>query len=158
MKKLKIGFADTHEHLRLFFLSLLSQRYEIDLDNENPEFLIFGDRNFGVSNLKFDRKDVTKIFYTGENQRPEHYDCDYAISFDHNYNPWHYRLPLFVVYLWSLKNIHNTKYGKNYLFNPEVKPKNGFATFVVQNPRCEERNVFFQKLNSIKRVDSGGSL
>lgn len=158
MKKLKIGFADTHEHLKSFFLSLLSERYEIDNDDENPEFLIFGDRNFGESNLRFSKNSVTKIFYTGENQRPEHYDCHYAISFDHNYNPWHYRLPLFVIYLWALKNIHKTKYGKNYLFKPEIKPKSAFATFVVQNPGCKERNTFFHKLNAIKKVDSGGPL
>jgi len=158
MKKIKIGFADTHNHLQLFFMDILQQRYHLEIDNNSPDFLLFGDDNFGTSNKKFSKKDCIKIFYTGENRRPEQYDCHYAITFDHNNNPWHYRLPLFVIYMWALKNIHKTKYGKNYIFNPEVKPKDRFCTFVVQNPRCEERNIFFQTLNAIKPVDSGGPL
>jgi hypothetical protein len=158
MKKLKIGFADTHEHIQRFFVDILQQRYYVEVDNHSPDYLLFGDDNFGNSNLKFTKNDCIKIFYTGENRRPEQYDCHYAITFDHNYNPWHYRLPLFVIYMWALKNIHNLKYGKNYIFNPEVKPKDRFCSFVVQNPRCEERNQFFQTLNAIKTVDSGGPL
>jgi hypothetical protein len=158
MKKIKIGFADTHNHLQLFFMDILQQRYHLEIDNHSPDFLLFGDDNFGTSNKKFSKKDCIKIFYTGENRRPEQYDCHYAITFDHNNNPWHYRLPLFVIYMWALKNIHKTKYGKNYIFNPEVKAKDRFCTFVVQNPRCEERNTFFQTLNAKKPVDSGGPL
>jgi len=142
----------------LFFMDVLQQRYHLEIDNHSPDYLLFGDDNFGTSNKKFSKKDCIKIFYTGENRRPEQYDCHYAITFDHNNNPWHYRLPLFVIYMWALKNIHNTKYGKNYIFNPEVKTKDRFCTFVVQNPRCEERNTFFQTLNAIKPVDSGGPL
>ena len=158
MKKLKIGFTDTHDHLAGFFHHVLSARYDIEINNTNPDFLFFGDKNFGTDNLNFSKNDCTKIFFTGENQRPDDYDCHYAITFDHNYNPWHYRLPLFVIYMWALKHVHNTSYDRNYILNPEVKDKTGFATFVVQNPRCEERNNFFQKLNSIERVDSGGPL
>lgn len=158
MKKLKIGFADTHEHLSMFFEHVLSLRYDVEVDNVNPEFLIFGDSNFGQSNKKFSKQDVTKIFYTGENQRPENYDCHYAMSFDHNYNPWHYRLPLFVIYTWALNHIHKTGYDRNYILNPIVKEKTDFATFVVQNPKCEQRNTFFKLLNDVKKVDSGGPL
>lgn len=158
MKKLRVAFTDTHNHIEQFFLALLSERYEVEIDNLNPEFLFFGDENFGTNNIRHSKKDCIKIFFTGENRRPENYDCHYAISFDHNYQPWHYRLPLFVIYMWALKNIHNTKYGKNYILKPEIKDKTDFCTFVVQNPRCEERNSFFKKLNAIKKVDSGGPL
>jgi hypothetical protein len=158
MKKLKIGFADTHEHLQMFFVDILQQRYDVEVDNKTPDYLLFGDDNFGTSNKQFSKDDCIKIFYTGENRRPEHYDCHYAITFDHNYNPWHYRLPLFVIYMWALKNIHKTKYGKNYIFKPEIKPKDRFCSFVVKNPMCRERNEFFKNLNHKKRVDSGGPL
>lgn len=157
MKKLKLGFADTHEHLATFFHSLLANRYDIEVDNENPDYLIFGDRNFGESNKKFSKKDVVKIFYTGENQRPDDYDCHYAISFDHNFNPWHYRLPLFVIYMWSLEHIHKLNYSYYYLLGErEIKNKTDFCSFVVGNPNCKERNEFFEKLHAIKKVDSGG--
>lgn len=156
--KLKIGFSDTHEHIATFFFNVLATRYEMELDNENPDFLIFGDENFGTDNKRFNRKDVTKIFYTGENKRPEKYDCHYAITFDHNFNSWHYRLPLFVIYMWTLKHIHKTKYDLKYIFKPEIKEKTSFASFVVSNPKCQARNDFFQLLSQYKKVDSGGRL
>lgn len=158
MNKLKLGFADTHEHLARFFYSILSTKYNIEIDNTNPEFLIFGDENFGTSNLKFSKKDTIKIFYTGENRRPENYDCHYAITFDHNLSSWHYRLPLFVIYMWALENIHNTNYKYTHLLqNQSINTsKDSFCSFVVSNPNCKERNEFFSKLNKIKTVDSGG--
>lgn len=156
--KLKLGFADTHEHIATFFYNILSKIYDIELNNESPNFLIFGDENFGTSNKRFSRKDVVKIFYTGENRRPEKYDCDYAISFDHNFNTWHYRLPLFVIYMWALQFIHKTEYDYNYIKSPKIKKKDAFCSFVVSNPNCKERNDFFQKLSQYKTVDSGGRL
>lgn len=156
--KLKLGFTDTHEHIATFFYNVLARRFDIDLDNDNPDFLIFGDENFGTDNTKFSRKDVVKIFYTGENRRPEKYDCDYAISFDHSLKAWHFRLPLFVIYMWALENIHKTKYKYEYIFEPEVKEKTGFASFVVSNPNCKQRNDFYHKLSEYKKVDSGGKL
>jgi hypothetical protein len=159
MKKIKLGFADTHEHLARFFHSLLANRYDIEIDNNNPDYLIFGDRNFGETNRRFSKDDCIKIFYTGENQRPEDYDCHYAISFDHNFNTWHYRLPLFVIYMWSLDQIHNTGYNYYYILGErEIKEKTDFCSFVVGNPNCEQRNEFFKKLSANKRVDSPGKV
>jgi len=158
MRKLKLGFTDTHEHLANFFQSILSSRYDIELDNDNPDYLIFGDDNFGQQNKRFSKKDCIKIFYTGENRRPENFDCHYAISFDHNYMTWHYRLPLFVIYMWSLEHIHKSNYDYNYIFDPEVKEKTNFASFVVGNPNCKQRNDFFHLLSMYKKVDSAGKL
>lgn len=156
--KIKLGFADTHEHIATFFYNVLARRFDIELDHDNPDYLIFGDENFGTDNTKFSRKDVVKIFYTGENRRPEKYDCDYAISFDHNLHAWHYRMPLFIIYMWALENIHNTQYKYEYIFEPKVKEKTSFASFVVSNPKCTQRNDFYHKLSEYKKVDSGGKL
>jgi len=159
MRKLKLGFTDTHDHLAQFFSSILANRFDVEIDNENPEYLIFGDENFGTNNKKFNRSDVVKIFYTGENRRPENYDCDYAITFDHNFNNWHYRLPLYVIYQWSLEQIHKTKYSYYHLLgDSEPQEKTDFASFVVSNGNCKERNEFFEKLSAYKKVDSGGRL
>jgi hypothetical protein len=161
MNKLFLGVTDTHEHLAQFFMSILGTRYNleiVDTNKETPEILLFGDDNFGNNNTKFSRKDCIKLFYTGENRRPENFDCDYAISFDHNFEPWHYRLPLYVIYMWALEYIHNTPYDYNYIFNPVVKEKTDFCSFVVSNPNCIERNEFFKKLHAIKHVDSAGKL
>jgi len=161
MNKLRLGITDTHEHLAEFFVSVLGSRYDVELinvDQDTPDVLLFGDNNFGNKNMKFSRNDCIKLLYTGENQRPEDYDCDYAISFDHNFEPWHYRLPLYVIYMWALEYIHKTPYDYNYIFNPEVKEKTDFASFVVSNRNCEERNNFFKLLSEYKKVDSAGKL
>jgi len=161
MNKLRLGITDTHDHLAQFFVALIGSRYDlvlVDVEQEKPDVLLFGDNNFGNNNMKFSRDDCVKLLYTGENQRPEDYDCDYAISFDHNFEPWHYRLPLYVIYMWALEYIHNTPYDYNYIFNPEVKEKTDFASFVVSNPKCEERNTFFKLLSEYKKVDSAGKL
>ena len=158
MKKIKLGFTDTHDHLAAFFNHVLGLRFKVELDNEDPDFLIFGDRNFGNDNMNFDRKKVTKIFYTGENQRPEQYECDYAISFDHNYQPWHYRLPLWIIYLWALKHVHKTDYDKNSILKNNIKTKTDFCSFVVKNSNPQERKDFYHKLTEYKKIDSGGDL
>ena len=160
MKKLKLAFTDTHDHLASFFHYVLSSRYDIEFDNDTPDFLIFGDDRLAPDqfNRKFTKDRCIKIFYTGENCRPENFDCHYAISFDHNFEPWHYRLPLFVIYMWSWQYIHKMKYQMDYIFNPEYKEKDSFCSFVVSNPNCKERNEFFKLLNNYKKVDSGGKL
>ena len=157
-KPLKLGVTDTHPHLSTFFISILSSRYDIEINNNDPDFLLFGDDNFGNNNQQYSKDNCVKLFYTGENRRPENFDCDYAISFDHNFEPWHYRLPLYVIYMWALEHIHNTKYDYNYIFSTEVKEKTNFCSFVVSNDKCTERNKFFQKLHAIKHVDSAGKL
>lgn len=156
MNTIKLAFTDTHPHIATFFYNILKEKYNIILEYNNPDFLIFGDENFGQNNKLISRKDCTKIFYTGENRRPQEYDCDYAISFDHIDSSWHYRLPLFIIYMWSLEHIHKTKYTYNYIFNPSIYEKENFCSFVVSNPNCIVRNNFFENLNKIIKVDSAG--
>jgi hypothetical protein len=160
MKKLKIGFTDTHDHIVSFFHYVLSSRYSIEIDNDNPDFLLFGDNLLAPDqfNTRFKKDQCIKILYTGENCRPENFDCHYAITFDHNYEPWHYRLPLFVIYMWSWQHIHKMKYPMDYIFNPEIKSKDSFCSFVVSNPNCSERNNFYNELSKYKQVNSGGKL
>ena len=76
---LKLGFTDTIEPVKDFFIEVLSKDYDVVRDDDNPDYLIFGDRNFGEQNKVFNNRNVVKIFYTGENQRAWDYDCHYAI-------------------------------------------------------------------------------
>ena len=69
-KPLRLGITDTHPHLATFFTSILSSRYDVVIDNTAPDFLLFGDDNFGNTNKKYSRNDCVKLFYTGENRRP----------------------------------------------------------------------------------------
>jgi alpha(1,3/1,4) fucosyltransferase len=164
MKKLKLGFTDTFEAIAEFFIDTLSVDYEIIRDDANPDYLIFGDRNFGNNNLNY--KNCIKIFYTGENQRPWEYQCHYAITFDHFDTENHYRLPLYVIYNWDNKRkgvatIEDRKgngFKSHYDSNFGDYDRRGFCSFVVKNPNCQRRNDFFKKLNQYRPIASAGPL
>lgn len=157
-KTIKLSFTDTNDQIASFFVSILSQKYDVVIDHVSPTYLIFGDRNFGENNLTYDPNKVIKIFYTGENQRPWDYQAHYAISFDHIENEKQYRLPLYVIY-----DFDNARKGlpniETFSRKPEdVKEKTGFCSFVVRNPNCQKRNDFYHKLSQYKKIDSGGPL
>ena len=162
---LKLGFTDTFGAPINFFTNLLSKRYEIVRDDENPDYLIFGDKNFGEHNKTYDFKNCVKIFYTGENQRPYHYGCNYSISFDHDeYGGRNYRLPLYVMYDYDNhhrgENVPNTSNISRNDYDLIIKKRNdaGFCSFVVKNAGCQFRVDWFERLNSYKDVGSGGPL
>lgn len=158
MNTIRLGFTDTHEQIVEFFTDLLSKRYIVIKDNENPDYLIFGDRNFGQDNLRYNDKKCIKIFYTGENQRPWDYQCHFAITFDHYDLPNHYRLPLYVIFDWD-----NTRQGLRTAASYSRKEEQliderGFCSFVVRNGNCDFRNQFFNKLSQYKKISAAGPL
>jgi hypothetical protein len=167
MKKLRLGFTDTIEPFAEFFIETLGREYEVERDDANPDYLIFGDRNFGNNNVNYNNKNCVKILYTGENQRPWDYSCHHAITFDHYDSAHHYRLPLYVIFDW-----HNRKKGianwdarwlkrnddHTYAFPGANIMTRQFCSFVVKNGGCEMRNNFFHRLCQYKMVASGGPL
>jgi hypothetical protein len=157
---LKLGFTDTFGAISNFFVNILSEDYTIIRDDVNPDYLIFGDKNFGNNNVHFNDKKCIKIFYTGENERPWDYACHYAITFDHIDDDRHYRLPLYVIYDYDNqhRNVENTKTINRKSEDLKKKFKDKFCSFVVKNGACEKRNYFFQRLSEYKKVDSGGPL
>lgn len=157
---LRLGFVDTFGAISNFFVNILSEDYEIIRDDVNPDYLIFGDRNFGNSNVEYNNKRCIKILYTGENERPWNYSCHFAITFDHIDDDRHYRLPLYVIYDFDNqhRDVTNTKTLNRDPSDLNKKFKDKFCSFVVKNGACEKRNYFFQRLNEYKRVDSAGPL
>src|SRR5258708_7006325 len=94
MQELQLGFTDTFQTAIDFWIWVLSKRYNVIRNDLNPQLLIYGDGNFGTNHTQYKCK---KLFYTGENVRPDFYECDFACTFDHLNSPQHYRLPLYVV-------------------------------------------------------------
>src|SRR5262245_21456664 len=93
--RLKLAFCDFWRGFnpqRSYFTRLLAQRYQIELTGE-PQFVIYS--CFGREHRRFR---CTRIFYSGENHRPDFRQCDYAFTFEHSDHPRHYRLPLYGVY------------------------------------------------------------
>lgn len=158
-KTLRLGFTDTFGAIENFFSQILSERFTIVRDDRNPDYLIFGDRNFGNNNTNYDDKNCIKVFYTGENARPWEYRCHYSISFDHaDFDNRNYRLPLYVIYDYDNHNrdVPNTS---NINRQPsDLLQKKDFCSFVVKNEACKMRNDWFHKLNAYKPVASAGPL
>lgn len=159
MQSIKLGFTDYYWPLDEFFMDVLSRRFNVIRDDKNPDFLIFCDETFGQNNLNYDPQKVVKVFFTGENRRPENYQADYFISFDFKYDvERHYRLPLYVLENW----VQMHKMDLPDAFSPDFERLDGyrsvFCSFVVSNGGCAERNNMFHYLSNYKKVWSAGPL
>ncbi|MFC1781153.1 glycosyltransferase family 10 domain-containing protein [Planctomycetota bacterium] len=151
-KKIKINFTDfwhpnTQEAIRnnpLFML--LSKRFDLEL-SDNPDFIIYS-----CFDVNFLRYKCVRIFYTGENIRPNFNECDYAFSFDYPITDKNYRLPLYKLY----KEFEELKKKKD--INEIKKVKKDFCSFVYTKKKAKERIKFFHKLQKYKNIDSGGKL
>lgn len=113
----------------------------------DPDYLIYS--CFGNSYKKFS---CTRIFYTGENLRPNFLECDYAFSFDYPETERNFRLPV---------------YRLCAQYDQVLKPRNPdkilsedrkFCGFLYTNPKAKERITFFDKLSKYKHVDAGGQI
>lgn len=150
-KKIKIWFTDFWPQFVIddnYFLDIISQKYDPVLDEHNPDFLMYS--CFGQ---KFRSYNCMKIFYTGENLRPNFNECDWAFSFDLINHPRHYRLPVYI------------QFGDPYrLIEPQPSPeeilaqKEIFCNFIYSNAGPRGRIDFFHKLSKYKKVHSGGRL
>ncbi|WP_224962083.1 glycosyltransferase family 10 domain-containing protein [Geomonas subterranea] len=129
---------------------LLSKRFELVL-TDRPDFLIYSCFG-GDSGYDYLSYDCVRIFYTGENIRPDFDDCDYAFSFDYPVTDRNYRLPLYGLD-WQL---HRTK--EDVDVDAIMRQQRKFCNFVYSNDRARERMEFFDRLQQYKRVDSGGKV
>jgi len=142
-------FYDTIENIyKSGMYQLLSKRYNLEIVN-SPDFLIYSDseeRDF----LKYNN--CVKIFYTGENNRPNFDECDYSFSFDPTTN-MNYRLPLY-----KLRKSFDELKDKHILDENTTKYTNRkFCNFIYSNCHAKERIEFMNQLSKYKSVDSGGT-
>lgn len=127
---------------------LLSSRFNVQLC-EKPDYLIYSSNIFGQ---EFTKHDCIRIFYTGENDRPNLDECDFAFSFDYIDNPRHYRLPLYKFY------VDLNELTKARDIDCILQQKTDFCAFLVSNPSAIERINFFHALSRYRKVDSGGKI
>lgn len=151
MRTIKIDFIDfwsTWNKEDNYFINLLRTCYQVEI-SPDPDFIIYS--VFGKKHREYR---CTRIFYTGENVRPNFKECDYAFSFDFLEHPRHFRLPLYVLYLRD----NPAQLIKGESFDPELvlSQKSKFCNFVYSNKKAQKRIKFFEKLSRYKRVDSGG--
>ena len=145
---IKIDFVDfwgDFEKTNNYFWNLLSPHYELVLSRD-PDFLFYS-----AYGREFTQYDCYRVFYSGENVRPDFRECDFAFSFDYLETRRNYRLPLYALYKDNEILTHKT-------IDPDelLREKTKFCNFVVSNARGRERNEFFSKLSRYKRIDSAG--
>tara|TARA_B100000131_G_scaffold220861_1_gene212329 strand:- start:1093 stop:1965 length:873 start_codon:yes stop_codon:yes gene_type:complete len=160
--KLKINFADFWPNFVAtdnYFYHLLSSRYDVEI-SDSPDILFYAD--FGSSHKEC--KASQKVYYTGENKRPNFNECDFAFSFDYSENPRNYRLPLWALWINWFGVPHCDKRDISYLtplsnlIGPRKasdKPK--FCNFIFSN-HTGLRVPLFNEISMYSRVDSAGSL
>ena len=150
MKQVKLYFTDFSSGFVIkndFFYKIMSAHYDIILDKENPDYIIYS--CYGNEYLKYD---CIRIYYTAENLRPDFNLCDYAIGFDDIiFNDRYVRFPNFARYdQFPLLIESNNK-------NDLTKAKREFCNFIYSNSNADpKRDNFFRQLNKYRKVDSLG--
>ncbi len=150
-RKIKIKFVDFWQGFKetnnLFF-NILNKYFDIEI-SDRPDILFFS--CFGFEHLNYSCK---KIFYTGENVKPDYRYCDFSFSFEDN-SKKNFHLPHFVEFdhFFDFKNANNDI--------PEIKSfrnmkKSKFCSFMATNYKAKERIDFVKKLMEYKRVDCAG--
>jgi len=151
MERIKLNFSDFWPNFNKtdnYFYNSLVTRYDVII-SDSPDFLIYS--RFGKEFLRYK---CIRVFYTGENRRPNFDECDYAFSSDYINSPDHYRLPLYALYVDPRRLVKPEDYDVDGI----IQEKKKFCSFVVSNPNNQIRNDFFIRLSKYKRVDSGGML
>lgn len=156
MREIKVNFVDFWSNLDKtdnYFYNLLIQKYKVVIDDD-PDILFYS--CYGREYLKYKCK---RIFFSGENVRPDFMACDFAFSFDFNKRKNHFRLPLYSLYIDHHRKLDHVMTLKT---REEAKAiwhsKSKFCCMVVSNGDSPERLDFFKNLSKIKRVDSGGGI
>ena len=145
-----------------FFIHLIrSIKDNVNITSpENADVIFYS--CFGDSYKKFN---IKKIFFTGENLRPDFNDCDLSLSFDFdNYNNRNIRLPLWYLYIdwFNVKSYNNPDWliPVEYLSGDNEftkKDKNQFCSTVFSSPYNSRFNMV-NLLNNYKQVDCYGKI
>jgi hypothetical protein len=148
-QKVKINctdFSSEDRRFKNYIYTLIAKHYDAEV-SDNPEILLYS-----CSGQEFLKYDCLRIYYTGENTRPNFNQCDYAFSFDYSDHPGNYRLPDYAAY----EDIRELLKPKD--IDSIVRTKTRFCEFTYSNPFAQERIRFFKALSEYKRVDSFGKV
>lgn len=163
---MKISFLDFWPDFKSdnnFLIHLFREQFEniFIVEPEFADIIIFS--CFGEQNKKYNH--CKKIFFTGENRRPDFSQCDFSISFDFDtYGNRNIRIPLWYYYIdwFGVGSYGNPEYliPVKYLTEPNefsTKEKNGFCSAVYSNP-VGIRSQIISTINSYKKVDCYGKV
>lgn len=148
-QKIKVNctdFCNQEMRFKNYIFQLIAKHYDVEV-SDDPEILFYS-----CSGQEFLKYNCWRIFYTGENRRPNFEECDYAFSFDHADPPRNYRFPDYAAY----EDIRELLRPKD--LDRIVSNKTKFCEFTYSNPLPQERIRFFEALSNYKKVDSFGKV
>lgn len=154
---LKLAFTDIVPYVKPFVCRFLGGlvKFQIishdDLMDEKPDLVFYGD---GKKRQYRRFRDSTRVCVTFENLYPDFSEADYFMAFAYVRHERYLRMPD-----WAF--IHDPKsLIKDQDFTIRtLKNRCDFCAFVASNGnprRTRRRRDFFQKLNAVRRVNSGG--
>ena len=151
MRTIRIHFCDFSSDFDVeqsFFFKVLSTQYRLILDSEKPEFVFYS--SFGQTYLDYD---CIRIFYTGENLRPDFNVCDYAIGFDYlDFEGRYLRFPSY-----AMDGDQFDQLVQPTTLAEERALQRKFCNFIYSNANADpERDRFFHLLSDYQQVDSIG--
>ena len=169
--KLKLNFVDFWPNFQKddnYFFHLINTKYQAVIDEENPDLLFFSvDYNKVGERYRYFEKTCKKIFYTGENKRPNFQECDLAFTFDYSDDERNYRLPLWSLFINWFNTPHSDERDISYLIplqdlttpRPQrwMCEKTKFCNFVFSNP-SGKRLGMLDELSYYKKIDCAGKL
>ncbi|WP_423818718.1 glycosyltransferase family 10 [Salinimicrobium sp. TIG7-5_MAKvit] len=152
-KPVKIWFTDFYKGFdpaNNYLYEILSRHYELVLDPENPDFLIYS--CYGHDFLKY--PNPVKIFYTGENLVPDFNLCDYALGFSHlEFGNRYLRYPNFALIPDQFEELLKPR---SFTIE-DVEKKEYFCNFIYSNSQADPmRDEFFYLLSNYRKVHSPG--
>jgi alpha(1,3/1,4) fucosyltransferase len=151
MKTVKIWYTDfwpEFDPRSLFLMDVISPDIRVVLDEKNPDILFYS--CFGTVHRTYD---CLRVFFTGENVRPDFNICDYAIGFDHLVlEDRHLRYPLYFCDPERAEAAH-----RRAPVDASLTRDRGFCTFIYSNGRADPvRDGFFHRLSAQRPVTSLG--
>jgi hypothetical protein len=165
---MNIAFSDFWQYPKAFdsnnnfFIHIIRQMFENVqvVHPEDADFMIFS--GFGNENGRY--KNCRKIFYTGENIRPNFNRCDYSLTFDFDsYDGKNFRLPLWYLYIdwFNVGSYGNPDWliPESYLYGENEftkKEKNKFCSIVYGSPIPSRLNAIQNISNNYKQVEVFG--
>lgn len=153
------GFDPDNNWFSNFFRDYFKTNINFKCNPENAD-LIFGSC-FGNNISRYRNCKALKLYFTGENNRPNLTDYDYSLSFDiDSYGGRNLRLPLWMVYIdwWNCnsEDISLTEFRRT--FDPEeVYSRTKFCSIMIGN-RVSNRIQVVNSLDTYKSVDKFGSV
>jgi hypothetical protein len=128
-----------------YVYALLAKHYAVEI-SEDPDLVLYS-----CHGRDFLRFSGTRLYYTGENTRPNFAECDYAISFDLSDDPRHFRYPDYA------------SYGDASLLLPArpgavTTDTRRFCNFIYSNWDAPERIRFCVDLARYRHVDALGDV